>query len=216
MAMGDDSTLSKLYTFRSEKWRKAALTHSSLSKGEHFERLEFLGDRVLGAVMAEWLYTKYPKAREGELSKKSSELVSRGQCARVAAAIGLADELICASRVDLKSSSVLGNALEAWLGAIFQDGGFDAAREVILKLWDQFDEPETSDYKTQLQEWVQNKRLPLPVYDVVRAEGPEHRCLYTVAVHVPPYETAEGKGPSRKKAEHAAAYQWLIQQGIVS
>lgn len=215
--MGESSILSvgQAYTFRSEKWRKAGLTHSSLPKGEHFERLEFLGDRVLGAVMADWVYDTYPKAREGELSKLSSELVSREQCARVAHAIGLVDELKCAKRIDLNGSSVLGNALEAWLGAIYQDGGFEAAKQVILLLWKQVGLPETSDYKTKLQEWLQAQSMPLPVYEVVLAEGPEHCCMYTVEVETSSYGKALGKGPSRKKAEHAAAKQLLKDQEIL-
>lgn len=208
-------SVTQAYTFRHEKWRKAGLTHSSLPKGEHFERLEFLGDRVLGAVLADWVYHAYPKAREGELSKLSSELVSREQCARVAEAVGLVHVLQCASRVDLKRSAVLGNALEAWLGAIYQDGGFEAARKVILMLWEKVGRPESSDYKTILQEWLQSQQYALPTYDVIATEGPDHSCVYTVQVSIEGRGNALGQGPSRKKAEHAAAKSFLSENDLL-
>lgn len=208
-------SIEEIYTFQSKKWKSAGLTHSSLPNGSDFERLEFVGDRILGAVLADWVYQTYPDAREGELSKLSSSLVSREQCTRIAKKIGLANVLKCASRIDLKRSSVLGNALEAWIGAIYQDGGFDAVREVVLRLWNHVDESASQDYKTKLQEWVQAQYLPLPAYKITDAQGPEHQCTYTVEVYVESIGVASGQGSSRKKAEHEAARHFLQNKGLL-
>lgn len=207
--------LDQIYTFRSDRWRRASLTHSSLPGGAHFERLEFLGDRVLGAVLADSVYEAYPQASEGQLSKILSQLISREQCAHIARALKMESFLKCASRIDLKRSAVLGNALEAWLGAIYQDGGFDAVREVVLFLWHEVGGPEMGDYKTQLQEWVQANHLKLPGYDIVSAEGPEHQCIYTVEVCVESFARGQGQGSSRKKAEHDAAKNFLKENGLI-
>lgn len=205
----------QIYIFRSDYWRRASLTHSSLPGGSHFERLEFLGDRILGAVLAEWVYETYPRSPEGQLSKVLAQLISREQCARIARALKMESVLKCASRIDLNRSAVLGNALEAWLGAIYQDGGFDAVRNVILLLWGEVGEPETGDYKTKIQEWAQANHFTLPNYQIVSAEGPEHQCTYTVEVSVESFGQARGQGSSRKKAEQAAAKNFLKDYDLI-
>lgn len=209
-------SIDDLYIFNSEKWANAALTHSSLQGGELFERLEFLGDRVIGSVIADWVFERHPEATEGELSKRVSILVSRKQCAKLADLIGMKKKLQCAKRVDLERSSVLGNALEAWVGAVYKDGGYEQVRGAILKIWRLIDEPvDVSDYKSKLQEWLQSHHHNLPQYQTISTEGPEHSSVYYVKVAAGPCGVAEGKGHSRKKAEQDAAHNLLRQCGII-
>lgn len=193
-----------LYIFRSHKWEHAAFTHSSLKNGHAFERLEFMGDRVLATVIADLLWKAFPKAHEGELSKRSANLVCRATCEQIARQIQLGDHLDLASRSDLERSSVLANALEAWLGAIYMDGGFDVVYKVIAHLWKTYiAEAPFYDYKSKLQEWAQKHEQALPIYSST-VEGDDHTCVHMAEVCVL-NDCASGSGPSRKAAEQDAA-----------
>lgn len=194
-----------------------ALTHASVGEGatkvRHYERLEFLGDRVLNLLAAERLMQLNPEAREGEMSKLMAQLVNYHACARVARRIGLPDALRMApsaSKIGARENdTVLGDACEALIGALYAEGGLGLARDFFLAFWAEefarLDEPQAKDAKTQLQEWAQARGLPLPAYRVENREGPDHAPSFTVSVTVGdlPPETAQGR--SRQDAEKAAA-----------
>jgi ribonuclease III len=198
----------------------AALTHRSAARA-HNERLEFLGDAVLNLLVAEHLYRAFPDADEGDLSRLRSRVVSREPLAQIAADLALGDALQLGGG-ELRSGgfrrqSILADALEAICGAIYLDGGVDAARSVIEKLI----EPRIArlpaaealkDAKTRLQEYVQSRGLPLPRYEVERTEGEAHEQTFWVTCEVAPLgRRAGGMGSSRRRAEQAAAESVLRQ-----
>jgi ribonuclease-3 len=201
-----------------------ALTHASVGQGAtalgHNERLEFLGDRVLNLCAAERLMALDPDAREGEMSRLMAGLVNYHACARAARACGLPDAMrfsASASKVGARNSdAVLGDACEALIAGLYIDGGLETARAFFLKFWqDEFarlDEPRTKDPKTQLQEWAQGRGLPLPAYDLVGREGPDHAPCFTVAVALEGFAPETGQGRSRQDAEKAAAQQMLLKR----
>jgi len=195
---------------------REALTHRSALQGTgrargSNERLEFVGDRVLGLVMAEWLAERFPREQEGDLGRRLAHLVSQPVLAAVAEQIGLAAVIAVApgeARAGVKrSATVLADALEAALGAIYYDAGLDGARAVVRRAWagtmaSQAEPPK--DAKTTLQEWAQKHTRDLPEYRVVKRSGPPHAPEFVVAVQV---AGAEGTGTagSKRVAEQAAA-----------
>ena len=188
------------------------------------ERLEFLGDRVLGLVMAEILFRKFSPADEGELSRRFTALVRRDALAEVAEGLGLAGE-VHFSPSDAESGKtnpgLLANACEAVIAALYLDGGLDVARSFVETRWEmrlsKLGEP-PRDPKTSLQEWVQARGLPLPDYATVATEGPAHKRRFTVTVKVEGLEkaTATATGSSKRGAEIAAAAAALSALGLVS
>lgn len=212
------------HVFHDRELLERALTHASVGEGalkvRHYERLEFLGDRVLNLLAAERLMALNPDAREGEMSRLMAGLVNYHACARVARRIGLPDALRMApsaSKIGARDKdTVLGDACEALIGALYIDDGLDAARAFFLEFWtDEFarlDEPRTKDPKTQLQEWAQGRGLPLPAYKVVGREGPDHAPIFTVSVNVGDYEPEHAEGRSRQEAEKAAATVMLLKR----
>ena len=198
----------------------AALTHRSAS-GRNNERLEFLGDAVLNLVIAQHLYLAFPEASEGDLSRLRARVVSAEPLAEVAAGIGLGDELQLGSG-ELKTGgfrrqSILADALEAVCGAVFLDGGLEAAQDVIHKLFDAriavLPAPETlKDAKTRLQEYLQSRGYALPRYTVDRTEGEAHAQTFHVTCDVPDLgRRSQGSGSSRRRAEQEAAEQIILQ-----
>ena len=198
----------------------AALTHRSAS-GHNNERLEFLGDAVLNLVIAHHLYLAFPEASEGDLSRLRARLVSAEPLAEVAAAIGLGDELQLGSG-ELKTGgfrrqSILADAFEAVCGAVFLDGGLDAARGVIQRLFEpriaSLPAPETlKDAKTRLQEYLQSRGYALPRYTVERIEGEAHAQTFHVTCEVSDLRRrSQGSGSSRRRAEQEAAEQIIVQ-----
>ena len=196
----------------------AALTHRSAG-GNNNERLEFLGDGVLNCVIADHLYRKYPGAQEGELSRLRARLVRRESLADVAAQIGLGEQLTLGAG-ELRSggfrrSSILADALEAIVGAIYLDGGFDAARGVIervmaTRLAELAAVAELKDPKTRLQEYLQARGLQLPLYGIDRVMGESHQQMFIVNCEVAALGlSGSGIGPSRRAAEQHAAEQVL-------
>ena len=195
-----------------------ALTHSSAGDGSgrgprDNERLEFLGDRVLGLLCAEHLIAADPAASEGDLAPRLNALVSREACASVGRRLGVGPALRL-SGGETKSggrdkTSILAGAMEAVLAAVYEDGGLDAARAVFDRLWPEeftrLDAPRPLDPKTQLQHWALGRGRPLPHYAVSAREGPEHAPVFTVTVAVDGLDPADGAGPSRQAAEKAAA-----------
>jgi ribonuclease-3 len=199
-----------------------ALTHPSLQPGGGgrgpYERLEFLGDRVLGLVVAEMLYQQFPEDNEGALARRHAALVRREALARVARAIGLGEALsLSRSEEDTGGRHNLGtlaDACEAVLGALYADGGLAPAAALIRRLWTPLMTEMTAppkDAKTALQEWAQARAKGLPVYRVLAVEGPPHSPDFLVGVEIEGVEAGSGRGSSKRAAEQAAATALLEQ-----
>jgi ribonuclease-3 len=198
---------------------EAALTHRSAS-GRNNERLEFLGDAVLNMVVAERLYLRFPKADEGDLSRLRARVVSAEPLAEIAQQLTIGDALHLGSG-ELKTGgfrrqSILADALEAVLGAVYLDRGFDAAREVVVRLMDpRIDAApppaDLKDPKTRLQELLQSRALPLPQYCVEEVQGEPHAQEFRVRCDVPSLQASTtGNGSSRRRAEQEAAQHLLV------
>jgi ribonuclease III len=194
-----------------------ALTHGSVPKAaDSYERLEFLGDRVLGLVIAEALYRQHGGEREGKLSARHSSLVRGEICADVAEKLGLAD-IVKVGGAEMRHGvnrmrSILGDVMEAVIGAVYMDAGMDVARQFVLLHWaDHLQKPETArkDAKTFVQEWVLARGTSLPVYEVTERSGPEHQPEFTVRLTVAKFGQAEGRGRSKQVAEMAAAQRFI-------
>ncbi len=202
------------YEFKELDLLKQALTHRS-AKGAHNERLEFLGDSILGFVTAARLFFLFPNADEGQLTRLRAQLVKEKTLANLANEIELGS-LLKLGGGELKSggfrrASILSDAFEAILAAIYLDGGIEAVQKVILSLYESryqslsLDKA-VKDPKTRLQEWLQSRKFALPHYEVVREEGREHNRIYWVTCGVSDKSlNTEGTGSSRRKAEQAAA-----------
>lgn len=215
--MKEDALQSSIgYHFRSPELLQQALTHRSFS-AMHNERLEFLGDSIVNCIIAHALFQKFPELPEGELSRLRASLVSEPALAALGESINLGSMLILGEG-ELKSGgagrpSLLSDALEAVVGAIFLDGGFDAAYDSVLHIFGSPLEtihPSTSgkDSKTQLQEWLQGKHLPLPVYAVTAVKGDAHDQQFHVDCIITPLNIrTNGSGTSRRRAEQEAARQ---------
>jgi ribonuclease-3 len=206
------------YRFDDPQLLREALTHRSLGAGNN-ERLEFLGDSVLNFVIAMRLYELRPAAREGDLSRMRARLVRGSTLSEVANSINLGQQ-IKLGEGELKSggfrrASILADAFEALLGAIFIDGGYRACRDIVVGLFDPLieqlpDAEDLKDPKTRLQEWLQARGRALPQYTLVREEGAEHAKRFYVACRLTDDGTVvEQSGRSRRKAEQAAAAEVL-------
>lgn len=204
------------HRFRDEALLGRALTHGSRGTAEDNQRLEFLGDRVLGLVIAEALLAADPTGAEGQIAPRFNALVRRETCAEVAREIGLGDALrLGRSEITTggrKRETVLADAMEAVLAAIYLDGGLDAARAVILRLWDAriaAAPVDARDAKTALQEWAQGRGMRPPAYELTGRDGPEHAPRFTIRVALATGEAEEAEGPSKRAAEHLAAQRLL-------
>jgi ribonuclease-3 len=218
-------TLAKLfgYRFGDPGLLNQALVHRSAGSRNN-ERLEFLGDAVLGCVIADQVFARHPRAREGELSRMRSTLVRRESLAKLATELDIGAYLKLGSG-ERKSGghhrkSILADALEAVLGAIYLDGGFEPCRQVIVDLFaeklDAIDDTDhLKDPKTRLQEYLQSRRKPLPEYSVVEIAGESHAQLFRVRCTVSDtdIESTEGQAKSRRRAEQDAADKMLAQLG---
>ncbi|WP_041794086.1 ribonuclease III [Pararhodospirillum photometricum] len=189
-----------------------ALTHRSREGRPSYERLEFLGDRVLSLVVADLLYTRFPNEDEGALARRHAHLVRQDTVARVASALGLGERMrVARGEADLgaqSNPSLLCDVCEAVLGALYRDGGMEQARRVISQWWSPLVEEDPTpprDAKTALQEWAQGRGLPLPAYDEESREGPAHKPVFTVRVSVQGHGAEAASGPSKRIAEQAAA-----------
>lgn len=196
-------------SFKNPDLLEKALTHPSYRRRKinDFERLEFLGDRVLGVIVAEMLYNAFPKEKEGDLAKRSASLVNRDVCFEVAREIQLGNHLRVIGADLNQNTSVLGDALEAVIGALYLDGGLEAARNFVEPLWrrrlNQSNKP-PKDYKSQLQEWSQKYSLGIPNYEVKSSVGPAHSPEFIVEVQVGDHKV-QATGSPRKQAEQEAA-----------
>jgi ribonuclease-3 len=213
------------HRFASPELLEDALTHPSLSgtrAGKKagvppYERLEFLGDRVLGLIVAEWLYQHFPDASEGEMAKRHAALVNRDALRAVAVEIGLGQYLHLARGEEAgaarKNIATLPDAMEAVIGALYLDGGMEPCVAFIKRYWQKdIDVSEApADAKTVLQEWAQGRGLPLPQYRVVNRSGPAHAPKFTIEVSVKGHPAVSAEGDSKRAAEKAAA-KLLMQQ----
>ncbi len=180
--------------------------------GENYERLEFLGDRVLGLVIAEWLYTLHPDEKEGQLSSRINALVAGATCAAVAREIGLPEHVRLGKQARddgaVESDNVLGDVMEALIGAAYCDLGLDAARRMIRTLWEDRVAGRTGvpkHPKSALQEWAAANRRKPPAYAVLDKSGPHHALRFRVQVTIHGVGSAEAEGGSKQEAETAAA-----------
>lgn len=201
------------YSFSDIELLDTALSHRSYAnegplKLPHNERLEFLGDAVLGLALSEQYYLELPSANEGELSKIRSRLVSASHLAKVARVLELGAYLRLGkgevSTGGRHKGSLLANAFEALLGAILLDGGYSVASVFIRKIFAREMDPYL-DFKSQFQEWIQRTQKLIPSYSVIREDGPEHEKVFEVAVSIQGKEVAKGVGTSKKNAEQQAA-----------
>ncbi len=202
------------YQFSNVELLQQALTHRSAAK-QHNERLEFLGDAVLGMVVAQALFKRFPTVPEGKLTRMRSTLVKGDTLAELGREADVG-ELLKLGPGELKSgghrrSSIIADAMEAILGAIYLEAGLDTTAEVILRLWqsriDKLDPNEhPKDAKTRLQEFLQSRKLPLPVYEVVDISGKDHDQTFVVHCLIESLgKPMKGTGTSRRKAEQQAA-----------
>lgn len=210
------------YQFRDAELFVQAITHRSAS-GSNNERLEFLGDAVLDFVISDALFQLRPEADEGDLSKLRASLVKDTSLAELAVELGLGEHLILGSGERKtgghRRESILADALEAILGAVYLDSGFDAAKDLVDRIFEQRlnalpDAGDLRDPKTRLQEWLQARKLSLPKYDLVSVSGKDHRQRFVVSCTVIELsQTTEGQSTSRRRAEQRAASEML---GILS
>jgi ribonuclease-3 len=212
------------YLFRDPQLLEQALTHRSYARSRNNERLEFLGDSVLSLVISRHIFQQFPDAKEGELSRLRATLVKQATLARVARDLGLGEHLHLGSG-ELKSGgyrrdSILADALEAVIGAVYLDSDFVRAESMVLgifrtRLQNLDIGRELKDPKTRLQEYLQARQSELPIYAVEQTRGKSHNQIFTVSCSVPELKLqAQGSGASRKKAEQLAAQSILDQLEI--
>ena len=214
------------YRFKDRDLLERALTHISAlagspSDGPHYQRLEFLGDRVLGLIVADMLYRTFPDESEGDLSRRLGALVRRETCAAVAREWQVASHLrvgMAEKRSGLRNrEAILADVCEALIAAVWMDGGIEAARMVIEKAFaPRMDAAPHAvrDAKSLLQEWALGRGLKTPVYEAVERSGPDHKPVFRIEVVVDGFAAARGEGPSKRVAEQAAADVFLQREGI--
>jgi ribonuclease III len=223
------------YTFADQALLDSALTHISAlarnrravrggagkSGAESYQRLEFLGDHVLGLVVSDMLFRAFPTADEGELSRRLADLVRKETCAEVARRIDLGAAIhVGGSEVNTggrERTAILADVCEALIGAVFLDGDYIAAAALVERLWgERLRTPARPlrDPKTLLQEWAQGRGLPTPSYHEIGRTGPHHDPEFRVAVELPQFMPAEGLGRSKRAAEQAAAAAMLSREGV--
>jgi ribonuclease III len=216
------------YRFKDPALLEQALTHISALSGARnraasYQRLEFLGDHVLGLVVSDMLFHAFAKADEGEMSRRLADLVRKEACADVGRAIELGAAIrLGASEANAGGrgrTAILADACEAMIGAVFIDGGYPAAAALVERLWsERMHRPARPlrDSKTVLQEWAQARGLPTPAYREVERKGPDHDPEFRVSVELPDLAPAEGFGRSKRAAEQAAAAAMLTRAGVKS
>lgn len=214
------------YRFNDGTLLNCALTHISALKGPRnragsYQRMEFLGDHVLGLVISDMLFRDFPKADEGELSRRLADLVRKETCTEIARAIELGGAIrVGSSEANAgarKRPAILADVCEALIGAVYLDGGYPASAALVERLWQDRMRAKTQplrDPKTVLQEWAQARGLPTPAYREVARSGPDHDPEFRVAVQLPAFAPAEGLGRSKRAAEQAAAAAMLVREGV--
>lgn len=208
------STLKQLvgYKFDKPSLLDEALTHPSLSGTYNYQRLEFLGDRVLGLVISTWLLEAYPKEAEGKLNRRFTSLVRKETLAEMSVKLGIVDAIKLTPGAEAEGTrekeAVQSDVCEAVIGAMYLDGGFEVANAFIRKHWVPLMKGEVDavkDNKTLLQEWCQARALPLPKYSVVDRTGPDHNPVFTIEARVDGKGEAVATGTAKRLAEQASA-----------
>lgn len=203
-----------------------ALTHVSKAGGAgragSYQRLEYLGDRVLGLAVADLLYAAFPVADEGELSRRLAGLVRRETCALVAETWEVGPHLHLGpgevQNGGRRNQTILADVCEAILGAVYLDAGFPAAKAVVQAAFRPDQEtaaPRGRDAKSALQEWAMSRGVAIPLYEVAERSGPDHAPVFRIAVRIEGIEPGEGTGPSKRLAEQEAARSVLLREGIL-
>lgn len=210
------------YAFKDIRLLETALTHSSAVKAaSNNQRLEFLGDRVLGLMVADMLFEKFPDAPEGEIAPRFNALVDARTCSEIGVEMQLEELVRADAALKMRSRGSGGNyladAVEALIAAVYLDGGIDAARQFVLRYW----EPRTQTVvakppnpKSELQEWLAKIGDARPEYVIENRQGPDHQPIFTVSVRVRGLAPAQGTGGSRRAAEEAAATALLLREGV--
>jgi len=212
------------YSFKTLSLLKQALTHRSYANehpeedSRHNERLEFLGDAVLNLVLSDLLLKKFPDLSEGDISRIRAGLVNEKKLAQIAGVLELGSYLMIGRGEELtegrQKPSLLGDTLEALLGAVFLDGGFKSASRIISRLFRsqlETDLPKSAgDYKTTLQEYCQGKLKQVPIYHLVKEEGPDHKKVFLVQVRISDQVVGTGEGKTKKEAQQKAAQKALL------
>jgi len=200
--------------FKNLNYLKKSITHKSYDPLNNYEKLEFLGDRILGFVISKKLIELYPNEKEGVLDKKLASLVNKNQCLEVAKIIGL-EKFILVGNKSAKTkveNKIIADSIEALIGAIYYDKGFEVSEKFILNMWKNFinlSEKTIIDSKTKLQEYSLKKFKSLPIYKLVSSSGPKHKPKFTISVRLKDTKLYEGSGDSKKKAEQNAAKKLL-------
>lgn len=212
------------YTFRNRDLLKAALTHGSGRKGKAnttYQRLEFLGDRVLGLVIAEELYVRNPRKAEGALAQNFSVLVRAEACADAARDLGISEHIRVGQKEKAQGMAtqtvILGDVMESILGAMYLDGGLEPARALIMRLWDERLSSRSKlvkDAKSFLQEWALAQGKAIPAYRIVSRDGPDHSPNFTIAVTVDGFAEAIASAQSKRNGEQLAAELFLRREKI--
>ena len=206
--------------FKNKSLLIMALTHKSANKKVNNEKLEFLGDRVLGLVLSKKLYDLYPVENEGILDKKLASLVKRKTCSNVSWSIGIQNFIITGSqkkKILISDEKILSDCCEAVIGAIFIDRGFDASKNYILKIWkEEIDKSNITvlDPKTKLQEFSLKTYKKLPIYRIINSTGPRHNPVYKISVSIINSKQYIGSGNSKQMAELDAANKLLKDKKI--
>nr|WP_324827565.1 ribonuclease III [Qipengyuania sp. Z2] len=207
------------FTVKDEALWQVALTHGSMGEKRDYERLEFLGDRVLGLAIAQWLYDQ-SEAPEGKLAQRLNAIVSREMCAKVARGIGLASHIRISKQAHADggrdSDNILGDVVESLLGAQFVENGFKDARDLVHVLFRPALESGagiSKHPKSALQEWAAGNRRKPPEYEVVERSGPDHSMTFTVEVTVLNVGSAQGTASSKSEAEREAARAFMEKFG---
>ena len=197
-----------------------SMTHKSLDQKINNEKLEFLGDRVIGLVLAKELYKLYPNETEGVLDKRFARLVNKKTCCEVAWANGIQNCILYSNlkkKITIKDEKILSDSCEALIGAIFIDQGFDYAKNIVLKMWKKHIEISNVtilDPKTKLQEYSLKKYKKLPIYKLINSKGPKHNPIYTVTVSITGTKRFSGVGYSKQQAELNSAAKLIEEEKI--
>ncbi len=217
------------YCFKDRGLLTTALTHASavgdarVASGDTYQRLEFLGDRVLGLVVSAMLLEAFPDATEGELSSRLADLVRKETCAEVANELDIGEAVIVgggrAQQRALLTVNVLGDVCEALIAAIYLDGGYEAAKSFVEVHWrDRMLETPVGgrNAKSALQEWAQGQGHGTPTYEIAERTGPDHAPTFVISVNIGSLPPGHGEGRNRREAEQAAATAVLLREGIWS
>jgi len=200
--------------FKNLNYLKKSITHKSYDSLNNYEKFEFLGDRILGFVISKKLIELYPNEKEGVLDKKLASLVNKNKCLEVAKIIGLEKFILVGNKsTNTKvENKIIADSIEALIGAIYYDKGFEVSEKFILNMWKSFinlSEKTIIDSKTKLQEYSLKKFKSLPIYKLVSSSGPKHKPNFTISVKLKDTKFFDGSGDSKKKAEQNAAKKLL-------